>query len=92
MSTYEAVLEQAEQLTLAEREQLARELISSLAAPLDDRLPGKDVSEAQWKAAWGAEIERRLGAYERGEVSAVPWRESLRQLREDLVAGSQANP
>lgn len=86
MSSYEAVLEQAGQLSHEDRERLARELIAGLQPP------GEDVSAAQWNAAWGAEIERRLQAYERGEVEAAPWRESIQQVRDALDARWEAQP
>lgn len=80
MPSYETVLEQAGQLSYDEREKLVRDLIAGL------QVPGDDLSEAQWKAAWGAEIERRLQAYEQGKVKGVPWRESIQQIRDALAA------
>jgi putative addiction module component (TIGR02574 family) len=46
----------------AERERLVDELLASLNEP----------AAAELDAAWDAEIERRLAAYDRGEVQALP--------------------
>ena len=48
-------------LSRDERERLVDELLESLNEPATAELDG----------AWNAEIERRLGAYDRGEVHAL---------------------
>ena len=49
------------QLPREEREQLVDELLASLNEP----------AVAALDAAWAAEVERRLSAYDRGEVQAL---------------------
>ena len=49
------------QLPREERERLVDELLESLNEP----------AAAELDAAWAAEIERRLAAYDRGEVQAL---------------------
>ena len=49
------------QLPREERERLVDELLESLNEP----------AAAELDAAWSAEIERRLAAYDRGEVQAL---------------------
>ena len=51
----------AKQLPRDERERLVDELLESLNEP----------ASAELDAAWEAEIERRLAAYDRGEVTAL---------------------
>lgn len=52
-----------------------QELIDRLHASLSSQNPG-DVEKA-----WLEEIDRRLDAYDRGEVSTVPGREALRRIQ-----------
>ena len=53
--------QRAKQLPREERERLVDELLVSLNEP----------AVAELDAAWSAEIERRLAAYDRGEIQAV---------------------
>lgn len=55
----------------AERERLVDELLASLNEPATTELD----------AAWDAEIERRLAAYDRGEVQALPAEEVFAKAR-----------
>ncbi len=62
---------QGKQLPPAEREQLVDELLSSLNEP----------TVAELDAAWSAEVARRLEAYDRGAVTAVPAEEVFARAR-----------
>ena len=64
----------AAQLSDAERADLALSLIESLDGPADP-----DVEEA-----WRAEIERRMGQIDRGEVELIPGDEVFARLRRRL--------
>lgn len=66
--------EKASQLSEAERANLALSLIESLDGPADP-----DVEEA-----WRAEIERRIGQIDRGEVQLVPGDVVFAKLRRRL--------
>ena len=59
--TAEELARRARQLPPDEREWLVDALLASLNAP----------AAAELDAAWAAEIEQRLAAYDRGEVQAV---------------------
>lgn len=54
-----------------DRQQLVDELLASL----------NDPAMAELDASWQAEIERRLAAYDRGEVQAVPAEEVFAKAR-----------
>jgi putative addiction module component (TIGR02574 family) len=64
----------AAQLSDVERAELALSLIESLDGPADP-----DVEEA-----WRAEIERRIGQIDRGEVELIPGDEVFARLRRRL--------
>ncbi len=66
--------DKATRLPEAERARLALALIESLDGPADP-----DVEEA-----WRVEIERRVSAYERGEVKLIPGDEVFARLRRRL--------
>lgn len=68
------VLDEALQLELSERAELAAELLASL-----DGEPDEDV-----EAAWAAEIERRAARARSGEDSRRSWTES-RAAAEDAL-------
>ena len=53
--------EQARALSAEDRAKLAEALLESLQAPLSDI-----------EKAWAEEIEQRLAAFDRGEISAYP--------------------
>jgi putative addiction module component (TIGR02574 family) len=59
------------ELPREERERLIDELLESLNEP----------ATAQLDAAWNAEIERRLAAYDRGEVQALSAEEVFAKAR-----------
>ena len=62
------LVERAMHLSMDERAELALQLILSL----ETEEPHADVEQE-----WAAEIERRIGAYERGEMAAVDADEAL---------------
>lgn len=53
--------EQARALSAEDRAKLAESLLESLQVPLSDI-----------EKAWGEEIEQRIAAFDRGEISAYP--------------------
>ncbi|MBK1616135.1 addiction module antitoxin RelB [Rubrivivax gelatinosus] len=59
------------QLPREERERLVDELLESLNEP----------AVVELDAAWAVEIERRLAAYDRGEVQALPAEEVFSKAR-----------
>jgi putative addiction module component (TIGR02574 family) len=69
--TGEKLLEDAMRLELAERAELAVELLASL-----DGAPDEDA-----EAAWAAEIERRAERARTGEDPGRPWAEVRDELR-----------
>ena len=72
--TGQKVLNQALQLELSERAELAAELLASL-----DGEPDEDV-----EAAWAAEIERRAARARSGEDSGIPWAEARNAAKDVL--------
>jgi putative addiction module component (TIGR02574 family) len=64
----------ASQLSDAERAELALSLIESLDGPADPEV----------EEAWRAEIERRIGQIDRGEVQLIPGDEVFARLRRRL--------
>ena len=65
------LVKRAKLLPPREREQVVDELLKSLNEPAASELD----------AAWEAEIERRLAAYDRGEVKAIPAEEVFSRAR-----------
>ena len=63
--------QRGKQLPPEERERLVDELLESLNEP----------AAAELDAAWSAEIERRLAAYDRGEVKALSAEEVFAKAR-----------
>ena len=61
----EELYEQASQLPMEERAELAGMLLESI-----EELPDEGVEEA-----WAAEIERRMTEYRAGTVKTIPWSE-----------------
>ena len=58
-------------LSAQDRAELARRLILSLE-------PADVVeSEEELAAAWSSELERRLAAYDKGQIKAVDWRDAV---------------
>jgi hypothetical protein len=68
------VLDEALQLELSERAELAAELLASL-----DGEPDSDV-----EAAWASEIERRAARARSGEDSGRPWSEARDAAKDAL--------
>ena len=66
------LLEQAQQLSAAERDELIAELLA-FSEPVD---------EAQIAAEWDEEIRRRVAEIEAGEVQCVSWEEVRRRFAE----------
>jgi putative addiction module component (TIGR02574 family) len=62
--------EQARQLSAEERAALAQSLLESLHEPLSDI-----------ESAWAREIERRVAAYDRGEVKTYPAEDVFAEAR-----------
>ena len=65
------LVRRVKQLPREERERLVDELLESLNEP----------ATAELDAAWSAEIERRLAAYDRGEVQALSAEEVFAKAR-----------
>ena len=73
MSTRLEVLEnEALKLTISERAALTQWLLASLDA------------DAEVEEAWAIEVERRIAAVERGEMTDIPMAEALATLRAGL--------
>ena len=62
-------------LSVQDRAELARRLILSLE-PADVVETEEEVA-----AAWSSEIERRLLAYDQGQIKAVDWRDAVDRAR-----------
>lgn len=69
--TASEIAQRAKQLPPEERERLVDELLVSL----------NESAYAELDSAWSAEIERRLAAYDRGDVQAVSADEVLAKAR-----------
>lgn len=75
-----------------DREQIAQQ---ALALPPEDRayladileqsLPAGDFATPEISAAWGVEIERRIAAYDRGELHAEDAQVVLSRIRQRLA-------
>ena len=62
--------EQARALSAEERAKLAESMLESLHAPVSDV-----------EAAWAEEIERRVAAFDRGEISSYPAEDVFAEAR-----------
>jgi putative addiction module component (TIGR02574 family) len=56
-----------------------------VAAQLDQSLPHGEFASPEVAAAWTAEIDRRIAAYDQGEAHAVEADESLTRMRRFLA-------
>lgn len=74
----EQILQQALNLPFADRAFLAESLLKSIEPPLH---PWEESAEE-----WSREINRRIEAYDRGEVKGMSFEESLEHLRQALAA------
>ena len=77
MPNLEAVLSEALQLSPDDRARLIEELEASLDP--------QGFATPEIAAAWSAEIDRRMAAYDRGEIKAVTVEESMKRLRQSLA-------
>jgi len=76
-SRVQAVLREALALPIAERADVAAELLASLDAAETENL-------AEVEAAWAAEIERRARRVMAGESVGVPWEDVRRRAEAEL--------
>ena len=67
--TVDDLARQIERLSADEREALLNRIL---------QMPAED--QAEIDAAWMAEIERRVDAMDRGEMTFVPWEEARKDL------------
>ena len=72
--TGQKVLDEALQLELSERAELAAELLASLDGEPDEHV----------EAAWAAEIERRAARARSGEDAGRPWAEARSAAKDAL--------
>lgn len=73
-SKAEQVLEQALQLSEAERTEVVTQLLRSLESDIDE-----DAEQA-----WDEELGRRIAAVEAGEVELISWEEVRQEMRAKL--------
>ena len=66
------LLDEALQLSSAEREALAGQIFDSL-----------ETDDPDAEGAWQAEIERRITELDQGVVKPIPWSEARRMIFED---------
>ena len=71
----ENLLHEAMKLDVAERAELAAELLASL-----DGEPEEDV-----EAAWAAEIQRRIDRIEAGTEKLIPWEDVRRRIEKEIL-------
>ena len=69
-NTAKSIIDQALELSSIERSNLAEKLISSL-----------DVSDSQIDTVWAKEADRRIEAYERGEMETVSIEEAFKKYQ-----------
>ena len=74
------------------RDQIAKEALalppeerSHLADMLEQSLATGEFASPEIAAEWTAEIDRRIAAYDRGEIKAVDAREALDRIRARLI-------
>ena len=77
MSTRDQVLEAALNLPFADRAFVVEQLESSLSE--------KEFASDELAAAWSAEIERRIDAYDRGEIQATDGDTALARMKTYLL-------
>ena len=77
MSLREEIAQQA--LALAPEDRLY------LADVLEQSLTAGGFATAEAEAAWSAEIDRRIEAYDRGEVHAIDFETALARIRQHLA-------
>lgn len=69
------LLEEALKLDVAERADLAAELLASLDGEPDEQV----------EAAWAAEIQRRMDRIEAGTEKLLPWEDVQRQIDKEIL-------
>jgi len=69
ISKAKKLLDEALQLSPAEREALAGQLFDSL-----------ETDDPDAEAAWQAEIERRINELDQGKVKPIPWTEARQMI------------
>ncbi len=69
------LLEEALRLDVAERADLAAELLASLDGEPEDKV----------EAAWAAEIQRRIDRIETGTEKLLPWEDLERRIDKDIL-------
>ena len=74
MTTYSEILEAAMSLAPTEREELAITLFESADEPAGD-------DAGAVSAAWRSEIVQRSEAYKRGDLTPLPWKDVLEEVR-----------
>lgn len=75
------ILEEAEQLSPAERAELADRLVESLAGSIPPEIEGAQLGE----------VRRRIAQVEAGDVAVIPGNEALAQVRQLVAAARAAN-
>jgi len=76
MTDREQVLEKALSLSAADR--------AFVADALEQSLPHEGFATPEVAAAWAAEVERRIEAFERGDVKAVDADTAIEQMRNQM--------
>ena len=77
MSSREEIVSQAMSLPAADR--------AFVADALEQSLPSSGFATPEIAAAWAAEIDRRIAAYERGELPDTDMKTSLDNIRQQLA-------
>jgi putative addiction module component (TIGR02574 family) len=72
----EKILQEALALPVKERSELAAALLRSIE-PEDDEV----LTEAEWEAAWAAELARRAKDIDEGRAQLIPAEEVFAELR-----------
>ena len=76
MLTRDAVINEALQLPPCDR--------AIVADALEESLSGGEFATPELSAAWSAEIDRRLAAYDRGDVTGVGFDQAVNHMRRAL--------
>jgi hypothetical protein len=83
---------------MAEREKVVQEALSLspqdrlyVADVLEQSLSGGEFATPEIAVAWTVEIQKRIDAYDRGEVAAIPLDASLDRIRQFLADRAKAS-
>ena len=85
------LLDEALALPEDQRRSLAETLFDSVAAPRGPDLPevpGEEVTGEEHRAAWDAEIDRRIARADAGVEPSVPWEVVRERMRRGERAGA----